>query len=183
MRYHTYFKLRAFVSILSILSITVTPQALSKESPEERLKALGIELPAVSKSVANYRPAVSSGNLVYLSGAIAKGPNNSFIKGKLGSDFTTEEGYQTAQLVGISLLSALLSEIGDLDRVERIVKVEGFVNCTADFEEQSLVINGCSDLFVEVFGDAGRHSRIAIGAHSLPFGAPVEISAIVQIKP
>ncbi len=183
MRYPTYFRISTIVSILSILAITATPHALSKDSPEERLKALGIDLPAVSKSVANYQPAVRSGNLVFLSGAIAKGPNSHFIQGKLGRDFTTDEGYQTAQLIGISLLSALLSEVGDLDRVERIVKIEGFVNCTADFEEQSLVINGCSDLFVDVFGEVGRHSRIAIGAHSLPFGAPVEISAIVQLKP
>ncbi|MDQ8185577.1 RidA family protein [Pelagicoccus sp. SDUM812002] len=146
------------------------------------MKALGIELPPASKSVANYVPAVRSRNMIYLAGAIAKGPDNKFIKGKLGEDFTVDEGYQSARLVSIALLSALVAEIGDLDRVERIVRVEGFVNCTSDFEEQSLVINGCSDLLVEVFGEKGRHSRMAVGAQSLPFGAPVEIAAIVQLK-
>lgn len=182
MRYRTYSSLKAIVVVLSILFAGFVSNASSKDSPEQRLKALGIELPAVSKSVANYQPAIRSGNLVFLSGSIAKGPNNQFIKGKLGKNFTVEEGYQTARLVSISLLAALLSEIDDLDQVERIVKVEGFVNCTPDFEEHSLVINGCSDLFVDVFKERGRHSRIAIGASSLPFGAPVEISAIVEIK-
>lgn len=152
------------------------------DGPSERLAALGIQLPAASKSVANYRPAIRSGNLVFLAGAIARGPDNQFIKGKLGRDFTVEDGYQTARLVSISLLAALQAEIGDLDKVEQFVRVEGFVNCTEDFEQQSLVINGCSDLLVDVFGERGRHSRIAVGAHSLPFGAPVEISAIVRIR-
>ncbi|WP_309022862.1 RidA family protein [Pelagicoccus sp. SDUM812002] len=168
--------------MLSILLYSILPSTFAEDSPEQKLKALGIELPPASKSVANYVPAVRSRNMIYLAGAIAKGPDNKFIKGKLGEDFTVDEGYQSARLVSIALLSALVAEIGDLDRVERIVRVEGFVNCTSDFEEQSLVINGCSDLLVEVFGEKGRHSRMAVGAQSLPFGAPVEIAAIVQLK-
>lgn len=182
MRFPTFS--RSFQSLLtvSILSILATPLLHAQDSPGERLKSLGIELPSASKSVANYLPAVRTGNLVFLAGAIAKGPDNQFVKGKLGRDLSVEDGYQTARLVSISLLAALKAEIGDLEKVERIVRVEGFVNCTSDFEEQSLVINGCSDLLVEVFGEKGRHSRIAIGAQSLPFGAPVEISAIVQVR-
>ncbi|MBD5780530.1 RidA family protein [Pelagicoccus sp. NFK12] len=182
MRFPSYsktFTQALYVSIFSILTATLLH---SQSSPGERLKALGIELPPASKSVANYQPAVRSGNLVFLAGAIAKGPDNQFIKGKLGYDFSVEDGYQTSRLVSIALLAALKAEIGDLDKVERIVRVEGFVNSTPDFEQQSLVINGCSDLLVEVFGEKGRHSRIAIGAQSLPFGAPVEISAIIQVR-
>ncbi|MDQ8179255.1 RidA family protein [Pelagicoccus sp. SDUM812005] len=168
--------------LVSTLSLLAASHLRSEPSAHQRLAALGIELPPASKSVANYQPAVRSGDLVFLAGAIAKGPDQQFIKGKLGSDFSVEDGYQTARLVSIALLAALKAEIGDLDKVERIVRIEGFVNCTSDFEQQSLVLNGCSDLLVEVFGEKGRHSRIAIGAQSLPFGAPVEISAIVKIK-
>ncbi len=171
-----------YVSIFSILIASALPNAFAEDSPMQKLESLGIELPPASKSVANYVPAVRSGDLVYLAGAIAKGPDNKFITGKLGENVTVEEGYQSARLVSISLISALLAEIGDLEKVEQIVRVEGFVNCTSDFQDQSLVINGCSDLLVEVFGEKGRHSRIAIGAQSLPFGAPVEISAIVRVK-
>lgn len=170
------------VSILSILAAISIQFAYAETSPLEKLSDLGIELKSAPKSLANYRPAVRSENLVFLAGAIAKGPDGNFLKGKLGEDLSVEEGYQSARLATIGLLSALLAEIGDLEKVEQIVKIEGFVNCTADFEEQSLVINGCSDLLVEIFGDRGRHSRIAIGAQSLPFGAPVEISAIIRIK-
>lgn len=170
------------VFVISILIASASQIASANDSPTERLADLGIDLSPGSKSLANYQPAVRSGNLIYLAGAIAKGPDGKFIKGKLGQDLNVDEGYQSARLASIGLLSALLGEIGDIDKVERFVKVEGFVNCTADFEEQSLVINGCSDLLVEVFGEKGKHARIAIGAQSLPFGAPVEISAIVQIK-
>ncbi len=173
---------RLEVFVISILFAGAAQIAFAKDSPTERLAGLGIDLSPGSKSLANYEPAIRSGNLVYLAGAIAKGPDGKFLKGKLGRDLEVDEGYQSARLATIGLLSALLAEIGDLEKVERFVKVEGFVNCTADFEEQSLVINGCSDLLVEVFGENGRHARIAIGAQSLPFGAPVEISAIVQIK-
>lgn len=147
-----------------------------------KLAELGIVLQKANAPVANYLPAVRSGNTVYLAGAIAKDESGEFYSGKVGQDLTVEEGYDVARKVGIALLTALMSEIGDLDKVERIVKVEGFVNCGPEFEKQSLVINGCSDLLVEVFGDKGRHSRVAIGAGSLPFGAPVEISAIVIVK-
>lgn len=148
---------------------------------EKVLLDLGIELSKASAPVANYVPAARSGNLVFLAGAIAKDSNGSFIKGKIGQDLTVEEGYEVARKVGVALLGSLLSEIGDLDKVVRIVKVEGFVNCGPEFEKQSLVINGASDLLVQVFGDKGKHARFAVGVSSLPFGAPVEISAIVEI--
>lgn len=170
------------VSFLSILASCLSFVAHAETSPKDKLAELGIVLQTANAPVANYLPAVRSGNTVYLAGAIAKDENGKFYSGKVGQDLTVEEGYDVARKVGIALLTALMTEIGDLDKVERIVKVEGFVNCGADFEKQSLVINGCSDLLVEVFGDKGRHSRIAIGAASLPFGAPVEISAIVIVK-
>ncbi len=150
---------------------------------QDRLAALGIDLQPAAAPVANYVPAVRAGDLVFLAGAIAKDGNGAFFKGKLGQDTSVEDGYKVARAVGVTLLAALLAEIGDLDRVERIVKVEGFVNCSPDFTQQSQVLNGCSDLFVAVFGDRGRHARFAVGANALPFGAPVEISAIVQLKP
>lgn len=163
-------------SLLSIFSIGYSSETASK------LEELGIELPQTNPPVANYVPAVRSGNLVFLAGAIAKDENGKFHKGKLGDDMEVEEGYEVARKVGIALLTSLLMEIGDLDKVERIVCVEGYVNSSSDFEKQSLVINGCSDLFVEVFGEKGKHARLAIGANSLPFGAPVEIAAIVEVR-
>ncbi len=119
---------------------------------ERKLEALGIELPRTNSPIANYVPAARTGNLIFLSGAIAKNADGSFVKGKLGADTTAQEGYAAARTAAISLLASLLVEIGDLDRVERIVKVEGFVNATPNFTQQSQVINGCSDLLVEVFG-------------------------------
>lgn len=149
---------------------------------DDKLAALGIELPKLTTPVANYRPAVRSGNLVFLAGAIARDREGKFVRGKVGDDMSIDDACQTARTVGVSLLAALLLKIGDLDKVERIVKVEGFVNCASDFDQQSLVINGCSDLLVEVFGAKGAHARYAVGVNSLPFGAPVEISAIVQVS-
>lgn len=166
-----------------VLAATAGHQLGNASETQARLAALGIELQSAAAPVANYVPAATAGDLVFLAGAIAKDENGAFIKGKLGQDTTVEEGYKVARKVGVNLLAALLMEIGDLDRVERIVKVEGFVNCAPDFTQQSQVINGCSDLLVEVFGDRGRHARFAVGASSLPFGAPVEISAIIQLKP
>lgn len=170
---------RLFVSIFLTLILSLSVQASETAT---KLEALGIELASGNPPVANYLPAVRSGNLVYLAGAIAKDEDGNFYQGKLGSDTNVEEGYQVARKVGIALLSSLMMEIGDLDKVERIVRVEGYVNCSAEFEKQSLVINGCSDLFVEVFGEKGKHARLAIGANALPFGAPVEIAAIVEVS-
>ncbi|MDQ8203768.1 RidA family protein [Pelagicoccus sp. SDUM812003] len=173
---------RTFRNLTLALAGLISSLLAPASEIDAKLKELGIEIPKTNAPVANYVPAVRSGNLVFLAGAIAKNQDGSFVKGKLGIDTSIDQGYKAARAVGVSLLAALLAEIGDLDRVERIVKVEGYVNCSPDFEKQSQVINGCSDLLVEVFGEKGRHARFAVGASSLPFGAPVEISAIVEIS-
>jgi enamine deaminase RidA (YjgF/YER057c/UK114 family) len=144
---------------------------------EKRLKELGIELPAVTPPVANYVNAVRTGNLLCLAG---KGPGGS-ASGKLGREFTVEQGYQHARSVGLALLAVMKQELGSLDRVKRVVKVLGMVNGTPEFTDQPKVINGCSDLFVEVLGDRGRHARSAVGMGSLPNGIPVEIECIVEV--
>ncbi len=152
-------------------------------SAEKKLKELGITLPAVSQPVANYVNAVQTGNLLYLAG---KGPlsvDGKRPSGKLGRDFTIEQGYQHARTTGLDLIAVMRAELGSLDRVKRIVKVLGMVNCMPDFTDPPKVINGASDLFVEVFGDKGRHARSAVGMNSLPMGIPVEIEMIVEVEP
>jgi enamine deaminase RidA (YjgF/YER057c/UK114 family) len=147
---------------------------------EKRLKELGIDLPPASSPVANYVNAVRSGNLLFLSG---KGPGYGAnqVRGKVGADMTWEEAKTHARSTGLNLIAVMKAELGDLDRVRRIVKVLGMVNCTPDFSDQPKVINGCSDLFVEVFGDRGRHARSAVGMSALPNGIPVEIECIIEI--
>ena len=150
---------------------------------EERLKELGIELPSPQSPAANYVPAVRTGNLLYLSGVgPAEKPDGSTPTGKVGAELTKEEGYEAAQLVCLNIISRLKHELGDLDRVVRVVKLLGMVNATEDFTEHPAVINGCSDMLVEVFGDRGMHARSAVGMQSLPFGIAVEIEAIVEVS-
>lgn len=152
-------------------------------SAERRLRELGITLPQVSSPSANYVNAVQTGNLLYLAG---KGPltvDGKRPSGKLGRDFTIEEGYQHARATGLDLIAVMKAELGSLDRVKRIVKVLGMVNCVPEFTDPPKVINGASDLFVEVFGDKGRHARSAVGMNSLPMGIPVEIEMIVEVGP
>ncbi len=149
-------------------------------SAEQRLVELGIELPPVSPPAASYVNAVRTGNLVYLSGAGPTTPGTSTPTGKVGSDVTTEEAAAHARQIGINLLAVLRAELGDLDRARRVVKLLGMVNAVPDFVEHSKVINGCSDLFVEVFGEG--HARSAVGVGSLPFGMPVEIEAIFEVE-
>ena len=147
------------------------------QTPEARLEALGLQLPAVPKPAGNYVHAVRTGNLLYLAG---KGPGNS--TGKVGSAVSVEQAYEDAREVGLVLIAVLAQELGSLSRVRQIVKVLGMVNAEPDFGQQPSVINGCSDLFVEVFGDAGRHARSAVGMGSLPGGSTVEIEVIVEIS-
>lgn len=148
---------------------------------EQRLEELGIELPVTSAPVASYVNAVQTGNLLFLSG---KGPvqaDGSQPCGKVGRDFTTAEAYEHARLVALQLVAVMKDELGDLDRVKRIVKVLGMVNAVPEFEEHPKVINGCSDLFGEVFGERGRHARSAVGMGSLPHNMTVEIECIVEV--
>lgn len=149
---------------------------------EARLKEMGIELPPAVTPVANYVPAVRTGNLIFLSGHGPFKEDGSLITGKVGADLTIEQGYETARRVAIGLLGSLKAVIGDLDRVNRFVKLLGFVNCTAEFADQPKVINGASDFFVEVFGEKGKHARSAVGTNALPFNIAVEIEMIVEIE-
>ncbi|MBS0221047.1 MAG: RidA family protein [Proteobacteria bacterium] len=149
---------------------------------ERRLKELGIELAPATSPLANYVNAVRTGNLLYLAG---KGPGRAgepLPTGKVGRDLTVEQAYQHARETGLNLIAVMKAELGDLDRVKRIVKVLGMVNAVPEFGHQPEVINGCSDLFVEVFGDRGRHARSAVGLGSLPRGIPVEIEVIVEVN-
>ena len=151
---------------------------------EQKITALNIVLPKPSSPVANYVPAVSflEDKLLYLSGTGPKKPDGSYIVGTVGLDLSKEEGYAAAKLAGINLLARLKKELGDLNRVKRIVKVTGMVNSTKDFNEQPAVINGFSDLMVDVFGERGRHSRSAIGMVSLPMNIAVEIEMLIEIN-
>ncbi|MFN3276694.1 MAG: RidA family protein [Paracoccus sp. (in: a-proteobacteria)] len=149
-------------------------------SVEQTLTDKGITLPAAPAPAANYVPAVQTGNLVFISGQISA-DENGLITGKLGDDTSVEDGAAAARRCGLALIAQLKAAIGDLDRVTRVVKLNGFVNSTPDFTDQPKVINGCSDLMVEVFGEAGRHARAAVSAPSLPFGVAVEIEAIFEV--
>ncbi len=150
-------------------------------SAEKNLKKLGIDLPPVTPPVANYVHAVRSGKLLFLAGKGPSAVDGLRPMGKLGKDFTIEQGYKFARSTGLALLAVLKSELGSLDRVKRVVKLLGMVNCTPEFGDAPKVINGCSDLFVEVFAERGRHARSAVGMNALPNGIPVEIEAIVEI--
>jgi enamine deaminase RidA (YjgF/YER057c/UK114 family) len=145
---------------------------------EARLAALAIELPPAPTPAASYVNVVRSGNLLFLSGTTAARDGET-PKGKVGADVTTDEAAGHARQVGLNLLAVMKQELGDLDRVRRVVKLLGMVNAVPDFTEQSRVINGCSDLFVQIFGEG--HARSAVGVGSLPFGITVEIEAIVEV--
>ena len=150
---------------------------------EARLAELGIELPAPSTPAANYVPYTVSGNTVFLAGQVCVWNGELVSTGRLGDDVELDDGYQAARVCGLNLIAQLREACGgDLDRVTRVVKLGGFVNCTADFKDHPKVVNGASDLMVEVFGDAGKHARFAVGAPSLPLGVSVEVDGIFEIK-
>ena len=149
---------------------------------EQRLAELGIVLPRAQSPVANYVGAVRTGSLLFLSGRGPLGPDGELKTGIVGRDVSVEEAYGHARLVGLQLIATMKGELGDLDRVTRIVKLLGMVNAVPGFESQPEVINGCSDLLVEVFGDRGRHARSAVGMGSLPRNITVEIEAVVEIE-
>jgi len=180
--------MKIYLPVLFFMAIACTNQPEpANQAPvypdaEQKISDLGIELPEVSPPVANYVNAVRSGNLLFLAG---KGPltsNGTYITGKVGDDLTVEEGYEAARLTAINQLAVLKHELGDLNKVVRIVKVTGMVNSTPDFGNQPEVINGFSDLMVEVFGERGKHARAAVGMGSLPRNIAVEIEAIVEVK-
>jgi len=167
---------------LLFVSTLVLSTAIIAQDAETKLKEKGIVLIPPSSPVANYVNAVRVGNLLYLAG---KGPlkaDNTYITGKIGKDLTIEQGYEAARITAINHLSVIKNELGSLNQVKRIVKVLGMVNCTEDFKDQPKVINGYSDLMVEIFGDNGKHARSAVGMYSLPFNMAVEVEVIVEIK-
>lgn len=150
---------------------------------EDKLKAMGIELPPTGKPGGNYVPAVRTGNLVYLAGVGPRQANGELMLGKLGRDLTVEQGYEAAKWCAVSMLGNLRDEIGDLDRVTRFVKLLGMVNSEGDFTQPPAVVNGCSDLIVELYGERGKHARSAVGLATLPNGMAVEIEAVIEVEP
>ena len=153
-----------------------------KFDPESKLKELGIVLPAAPEPVANYVNGVRTGNLIFLAGKGPKYADGREITGKLGDDVSIEQGYEAARQTAINQMAVLKEMLGDLSKVKRVVKVLGMVNSDPDFVQQPAVINGFSDLIVEVFGDRGRHARAAVGMASLPRGQSVEIEMIVEVE-
>ena len=148
---------------------------------EERLQALGLTLPEVSTPVANYVPAARTGNLLFVAGQVPRDASGAMITGKVGADMEVDAAYAAAQICGLYALAAAKAEIGGLDKVARVVRVMGLVNATPEFTQQPQVINGFSDLMVNVFGEAGRHARVAYGAGSLPGGAAVEVESLFEV--
>lgn len=161
-----------------------TSESLSPDSwdAEMKITELGIVLPEPSSPVANYVNAVRTGNLLFLSGKGPNLPEGGYVTGKVGQDLTIDEGKEAARLVGISQLAVLKAELGDLNKVKRIVKVLGMVNCSPEFTDQPQVINGFSDLMVEVFGEKGKHARSAVGMNALPSNIAVEVELIVELE-
>jgi enamine deaminase RidA (YjgF/YER057c/UK114 family) len=167
---------------LLFISSLVLSTSLIAQDAETKLKEKGIVLVPPSSPVANYVNAVRVGNLLYLAGKGPQKADNTYVTGKVGRDLTIEQGYEAARMAAISHLAVLKNELGSLNRVKQIVKVLGMVNCTEDFKDQPKVINGYSDLMVEIFGDKGKHARSAVGMYALPFNMAVEIEVIVEIE-
>jgi len=179
------------ISIVLILFLSACNNATSETREntdlydydvEERIAELGLELRIPGVPVANYVNAVRAGDLVFMAGKGPRSGEKSFVTGKVGSDLTLDQGYEAARLAAIEQLSALKAEIGDLNRVVRIVKVLGMVNADPEFTDHSKVVNGFSDLMVEVFGERGKHARAAVGMSSLPLGFACEVEMVVQVK-
>ena len=170
-------KILVFTLAIYLINLSVMAQ-----DAETRLKEKGIVLNEPSKPVANYVNAVRVGNLLFLAGKGPTKPDGSNITGKVGKDLTIEQGYEAARLTAINHLAVLKAELGSLNKVKRIVKVLGMVNCTEDFKDQPKVINGYSDLMVEIFGDKGKHARSAVGMYALPVNIAVEVEVIVEVE-
>ncbi|HZI52483.1 MAG TPA: RidA family protein [Chitinophagaceae bacterium] len=169
------------IFLLIIASVTLSGPLCAQDA-ETRLKEKGIILILPPAPVANYVDAVRVGNLIYLSGKGPQKADGTYITGKLGKDLTIEQGYEAARLTAINHLSVLKRELGSLNKVKRVVKVLGMVNCTEDFKDQPKVMNGYSDLLVEIFGEKGKHARSAVGMNALPFGIAVEVEIILEVR-
>jgi enamine deaminase RidA (YjgF/YER057c/UK114 family) len=150
-------------------------------SAEQRIKELGLTLPSGSAPAANYANAVRTGNLLFIAGKAPLPENGKLPKGRLGAEFTTDDGYRFARSAALDLVAVMRAELGSLDRVARVVEVQGFLNATAEFEDHAKVLNGCSDLLVEIFGERGIHARSVLGASSLRSGLPLVLKAVVEV--
>lgn len=168
--------------VLLFIIFTMRILYVGAQDAETRLKEKGIVLTTPGTPVANYVHAVRVGNLLYLAGKGPSKPDGSSVTGKVGKDLTLEQGYEAARLVAINHLAVLKAELGSLNNVKRIVKVLGMVNCTEDFKDQPKVLNGYSDLMVEIFGEKGKHARSAVGMHALPSNIAVEVEVIVEVE-
>ena len=149
---------------------------------EERIRELGFELPNAPKPVASYVPITRTGNLLFISGQGATQNGKAVMTGHIGAELSIQDGYKAAQICAVNALSVLRDEIGDLDKVNKIVIVLGFINSAPGFDKQPLVLNGFSDFIENVYGEKGKHARSAISSNELPFGTPVEVEMIVEIK-
>jgi len=170
------------IFILALIFAFTSSALAQRVDYDKKLKELGIELFVPGKPIANYVKAVRTGNLLYLAGHGPTKADGTNTLGKLGKDMTVDQGYMAARQTAISLLSTLKAELGDLNKVKRIVKLTGWVNCEPDFGDQPKVMNGCSDLLVSVFGPKGMHARAALGANSLPLGMAIEVEIIVELE-
>ena len=168
--------------LILLIACYSLPVTLNAQDAETKLKEKGIVLTPPGKPIANYVNAVRVGNLLFLAGKGPSKADGTYITGKLGKDLSLEQGYEAARLTAINHLAVLKTELGSLNKVKRIVKVLGMVNCTDDFKDQPKVINGYSDLMVEIFGEKGKHARSAVGMCSLPIGMAVEVEVVVEIE-
>lgn len=155
---------------------------LFAQTPEQKIKQLEIELPQIPESLGSYQDMVRVGNLVFLSGRGPLKADGKYITGKVGQDLTTNEGYQAARLTAINQLAILKQTFGSLDKIKRIIKVNGYVHTADSFTEQSKVMNGFSDLLIEVFGEQGKHARTSVGVFTLPQNMAIEVEMIVEVK-
>jgi enamine deaminase RidA (YjgF/YER057c/UK114 family) len=168
------------VSVFSVVNILFRKERAM--SAEKKLKEMGIVLPESPKPLANYVRTVRTGNLLFVSGHGPYNDGKTLLVGKLGREVAIEEGYKTARNVAVNCLASIRESLGSLDRVKRVIKLLGMVNCTEDFKDQPKVMNGASDLLVELFGEAGRHARSAVGMQALPNQIPVEIEMILEVE-
>ena len=150
---------------------------------DDKLAAMGLVLPEAAAPAGSYVPTVQTGTLLYVSGQVSMDPDGALIRGRCGETMGVEEASAAAARCALAILAQARAALGDLDRVRRVVKLNGYVNSTADFGDHPKVINGASDLMVSLFGDAGRHARAAVGAANLPFGAAVEVEAVLEVAP
>jgi enamine deaminase RidA (YjgF/YER057c/UK114 family) len=165
-----------------IFIFILLPVMLQAQSPEQRLAQLGLTLAPASSPAANYVNAVRTGNLLFLAGKGPSGPDGKWITGKLGEELSVEQGYEAARSVALAHIAVLKSELGDLSKVKRIIKVLGMVNASPDFIDHPKVTNGYSDMMVAVFGDKGKHARSSVGMCSLPFDIAVELEVVVEVE-